>query len=55
MEEDLLGIIGKYLECHRMANMLSKANKISTTFLGLRRKNSGLPMPKINRLPKIEV
>ncbi len=55
MEEDLLGIVSKYLECHCMANMLCKANKMSTTFLGLRRKNGGLPMPKINRLPKKEV
>jgi len=34
---------------------LFKANKMSMTFLGLRWKSSGLPMPKINRLPKIEV
>ena len=54
-EEDLLGIICKHLEGHGMANMLGKANKTSTTFLGLRWKYGGLPMPKINRLPKIEV
>jgi len=55
MEEDLLGIIREHLEGHGMANVLSKANKTSATFLGLRRKSGGLPMPKINRLPKIEV
>jgi len=54
-EEDLLGIICKHLEGHGMAYMLGKANKMTTTFLGLRWKSGGLPMPKINRLPKIEV
>jgi len=49
MEEDLLGIIGKHLEGHGMANMLSKANKMTVTFLGLRLKNRGLPMSKINK------
>jgi len=55
MEEDLLGIICKYLEGHGMADMFSKANKAAVTFLGLRLKASRLPMPKIYGLPKIEV
>jgi len=38
-----------------MAHMLGKANKTATTFLGLTQKASGLPMPEINSLPKIEV
>jgi len=46
-DEDLLGIICKDLEGHHMAYMLIKANKMTTTFLGLRWKASGLPMPKI--------
>jgi len=38
-----------------MAYMLGKANKSTVTFLGLRWKAARLPMPKINRLPEIEL
>jgi len=55
MEEDLLGIILKHLKGHGMADVLSKANKMTMTFLGLRWKTSRLPVLKINRLPDIEV